>query len=210
MIASIAPSQSLFLTTASICNVYRYETQVASIPAAYPSAEVPTNSVFLLDNGNANNAAELSKLWFRNSFHWGPKQYQQLSTTDILYLGATDFKLARLRHWLDSNSDSTELVSDRISIERAPSPDGVRDGQKTWFSYYGKSVPHRVGYQNLGDELLLGFTGEVLTDGSSRFHEMYYRGQRIAPYNFPQRTRSTFTETNGTVGLAYELLRVRQ
>jgi hypothetical protein len=67
----------------------------------------------------------------------GPLQYAALSSSytlsnDVTQLTTTDFSNGRLRHYL--------LNSTALSIERAPSPDGVTQGQVTWYDYEGKPL----------------------------------------------------------------------
>jgi RHS repeat-associated protein len=78
----------------------------------------------------------------RNSFHWGRLQHAHLSanyrtTGDPAQLQAGDYAIARLRHWLRSPNERFP-ISDVLSSERLPSPDGVAPGAWTWFDYAGK------------------------------------------------------------------------
>jgi len=113
------------------------------IPNNYVS-EVPstTNGTYSLANKfDTTNSNE------RNSFYWAPKQYEQLTAlvrTNLdnnsfwrSNLTSADFKLSRLFHWLKFSD--TNYVSFTLSLERAPSPDGVQQGQISWYDYAGKA-----------------------------------------------------------------------
>jgi len=192
--------------------MYRYDSP-SFLPASFPTAEVPviTNNWFRLDNGITTSTAPNAGLHFRNSFHWGPRAYAARFGSYLpIYanMSSNDFRYARWRHWLDTDAGDVPLISDRVSLERAPTPDGVQEGQKTWFSYGGKSQfsPHRVpnNYPSVrGDESLLGLIAQVLPDGTTRYDEFNYLppGQFNAASAYPLYTRSTYTMTNGSSGV---------
>src|SRR5207253_364862 len=76
----------------------------------------------------------------RDSFYWSPQCFSQLSTFqqrgDFNDLTLADYNLARLHHWLLQRDLTT--LSHTISLERGPSPDGVQEGFKQWYEYWGK------------------------------------------------------------------------
>jgi RHS repeat-associated protein len=106
------------------------------VPCSYPAGEVPSTGPF-------TNAFDNTWMDARNSFYWSPRCYLQLST-NFLQTGSfdslttNDYKLAHLRHWLFTGGSSLPRVGGTLSMERLPSPDGVQEGQKLWYDYWGK------------------------------------------------------------------------
>jgi RHS repeat-associated protein len=124
-----------------------------------------------------------------NSFHWGPLQYVALSTNDPLSLTTNDYSIATLRHWLSGNGER----STALAIERAPSPDGIAEGQSAWYDYENKSG----GQHNLaGTSDFPSFVAKVLPDGSTRY-SYSLRGQHLNVTN----EVSTYSATNGSVAV---------
>ncbi len=137
--------------------LYLYRDSAPGIPWAFPTNDVPrTDPAFV-------NTFDDSEMLFRNTFYWGPRQYEALSTTNISALSSNDFRKARLRHWL---KDDYFTVGQTISMERDPSPDsnGYVEGQKTWYDYAGKQSPRLIGTQHLSL-----FIARVLPDGSTNY-----------------------------------------
>lgn len=145
--------------------LFLYKDSAPGVTNAYGAEEVPTN-VFTSTFDN-------SQLDLRNSFHWGRRQYEALSTTAPGSFTAADFRKARLRHWLKVNTNTlagllylTNTVSMTVSLGRAPSPDsaGAIEGQTTWYDYVGKPNSAFEGTQAMPL-----FVAQVLPDGTSRF-----------------------------------------
>jgi RHS repeat-associated protein len=136
---------------------YLYEDSAPGIASSYSSGLVPGTSPFAntLDNSDLN---------LRNSFHWGPRQFADLSnTTNLSLLNSNDFLKAHMRHWLTSTSS---VVGNTMSLERDPSPDsgGTIAGQMIWYDYAGKTNTEFEGSQI---EPL--FAARVLPDGTTSF-----------------------------------------
>jgi RHS repeat-associated protein len=72
-------------------------------------------------------------LQYRNSFHWGPMQAAALPH-DMYAYTPTDLKKARMRHWLHDNNGGNLGMT--MTMEQAPSQDGINRGQITWYDYY--------------------------------------------------------------------------
>ncbi len=152
----------------------------------YPAAQVPTNTPI----GTLNN----TNLWSRNSYHWSRLQTPTLSTTDVDYMVASDFLKARLRHWLGEYPDGENLLSmDTLSLERAYSPDGSAEGQKTWYDYPGKEGGESG---NKGAHILPGVVARVLPDGST-----WYQWLRRDSWGQPTNIVETYTQPDGAIGL---------
>jgi RHS repeat-associated protein len=144
--------------------LYLYTNGAPGIASSYASSQVPntTNSNYSFSNtiGNTNLDQD-------NTFYWGPRQCQALSTNVITSFKTNDFRKSRMRHWLQETDGYGELfVGQTVSMERDPSPDnlGTIEGQKIWFDYAGKSNPDFEGTQSL--PLLVA---RVLPDGTTSF-----------------------------------------
>ena len=103
------------------------------IPFSYSGDEVPeVPSNVQLSNGATDYPR--SAMYLRNSFHWGPKQFEQLSRknpADLGQLTAADVRLGRMTHWKLSTDGLS--ISGAISLTQEPSPDGATPGQKVWY-----------------------------------------------------------------------------
>ena len=73
----------------------------------------------------------------RNSWHWGPRQFSNLSTSDMNSFTTTDYALGRLRHWLHKGTTSIDHVTHTLGAQRNPSPDGMIDGMTMVYDYDG-------------------------------------------------------------------------
>ena len=135
------------------------------IADSYPAA--PDTYQFGLANSFDN-----SDLGRRNSLHWDALQYTGLSAAFRTAgrwqdLNLSDYKLARLRHWLLAPAPyvgNGPGVASVLSLERAASPDGLAEGQVTWFDYDGKAYPASVG---TADQPL--YVARVLPEGTTWF-----------------------------------------
>ncbi len=157
----------------------------APVPSTAPLANT-------LDNVDQRN---------RNSFHWDPLGYSHLSAVagmngDPNSLLPSDYRLARLRHWLID--PLTSGTSSTLSVERAPSMDGggnngMGNGQLVWYDYDGK--PSGVNNEG-GTNDLPSIVAQVLPDGTTRFTH-YARGV----HSEVTQEISTYSATNGAVAL---------
>ena len=158
--------------------LYLYSDCAAGIPSAY--ATTPLANTF--NNANMN---------YYNSFHWGPRQYAALSTTNIASFTANDFQKARMKHWLIYDDGRAPLLGygdptvnylvPAPSLERDPSPDsaGNIEGQKTWYSYlheYGQYFetwyyygPGQQFYLYGDNQIRPLFTARILPDNSTSY-----------------------------------------
>ena len=137
--------------------LFYYSDQAEGVTSSYATNEIPNTAPF-------TNTFDTASLNMRNTFHWGPRQYAALSTTNLWGLTANDFRLARMHHWLLAGSITS--VSSTISLERSPSPDssGLIEGQKIWFDAIGKT---NSAYE--GSQTLPLFAAYVLPDGATAF-----------------------------------------
>ena len=87
---------------------------------------------------------------YRESFHWGPRQAAGLPL-DMTTYDPTNYLAARMRHWFHAttNCGQETIISQTLSLEVEPSPDGVRQGQATWYSYDGMDCAIHEGTNSL-------------------------------------------------------------
>ena len=136
--------------------LYVYQDNAPGVPYSYPTNQIPTTAPFV-------NTFDTNELNLRNTFYWGPLQYTNLSTTNIVAFTTTDFRLARMQHWLISYGET-------LSMERDPSPDngGSIEGQKIWYDYAGKQkYLGSAAFQ--GSQVNPLFEARVLPDGTTSF-----------------------------------------
>jgi RHS repeat-associated protein len=135
--------------------LYLYTNSAPGIAGSYTNILVPSTTPF-------SNTLETNGLDMRNTFYWGPRQFQALSTNVITSFTTNDFAKARMRHWLQSGG----LVNQTLSLERAPSIDGGGNvpGEMTWYDYTGKTQISSVGTQYAPL-----FVTHVLPDGTTSF-----------------------------------------
>jgi RHS repeat-associated protein len=141
--------------------LYLFKDYAPGVADSY-STDLPSTSPL-------SNTLENSELSTRNTFHWGARQYARLSTTDVASFSASDFRLARMRHWLYYWAG---ICGDTLSMERQPSPDpaGGTEGEKTWFDYENKLGPTGVSWSKYqGQQASPMFKALQLPDGTTRF-----------------------------------------
>ena len=152
------------------------------MPVNYASVPTTTPLANTLDNVDQCD---------RNSFHWDPLQHVNLSSGDVNNLANSDYAIGRLRHWL--LDPATGFTSDGLSLEGAPSPDGITPGQITWYDYDGKAA----GNNYLGTNGLPSLVALVLPDGTTRFNHFI----RSLPHSQIIQTISTYTPNQSSTVL---------
>ena len=169
-------------------HLYLFRSQNPLLPTNYPAGDVPTNTpVGTLDNGNGAATNNLASVAQRNSFYWSPRQYSGLSTGNPDHLTANDYLRGRLRHWLQ---DSNQLyVSELLSVERMPSPDGVTEGLKVFYDYPNKQFPWQAG-----SSVLPVVAAWRLPGG-----ETHYQYVQFDEWGNPTNQVSTWTGPNGAL-----------
>jgi RHS repeat-associated protein len=153
---------------------------VPLLPSSYSTNELP-------NTGSFTNTFDNTWMDARNSFHWSPRNFVKLSAAfqssgNFDALTATDYSLACLKHWLRQNT-IVDTLSGTLSMQRDPSPDGVQNGQKTWYDYAGKSPTLTTNgsvvttnWYSGGSSALPKVVAFVLQDGTSRFTFKEYNG----------------------------------
>ena len=152
-----ASSRSILVTQPDGGHQLFLYTNGAPVPTSYPTNQVASTSPLTnnFDNGNLDQ---------RDSFHWGPLQYEDLSTNILASFTTNDFLKARMQHWLISTNAP---CGDTLSVRRDPSPDkgGTVGGQVTWYDYGGKTNSQYEGTQDMPL-----YVAQVLPDGTTFFH----------------------------------------
>jgi RHS repeat-associated protein len=135
-------------------------TELGSRKQFYLQGDGPTN---LFSNGASEgyslsnylysagfpSTCEVLNLNQHNSYYWGPRQYDNLSSTVRSHLDSTNFAIAdlttndfnkgRTRHWL-VKSGAVKWPGSALALERQPSPqtDGAVQGTMIWYDHEGK------------------------------------------------------------------------
>jgi RHS repeat-associated protein len=135
-------------------HLYLCKYSAPGVASSYSTNLVPNTYPF-------TNTFDTAYLNLRNTFYWGPRQYAALSSTNLASLTANDFRRAHMKHWLKTGLSG---ITSTLSLEREPSPDGVIDGQLTWYDYASKPANNVEGGQ-----ILPLFVGRVLPDGTTTF-----------------------------------------
>jgi RHS repeat-associated protein len=141
-------------------HLYLYQNDCSSFLGSW-APTIPSTAPF--SNTFEQPADRSYPYW--NSFYWGPKQYETLSTHDPTMLTDSDYANGRMRHWLKSDANQDTTPSTALSIERAPSPDGTTQGQLTWYDYENKVYDFVKG----GISDFPSFVAQVLPDGTTNF-----------------------------------------
>jgi RHS repeat-associated protein len=128
---------------------------------------------------------------YRNSFHWGPFQYDKLTTSNPTNFTSEDYLLARLRHWLADPSSSNPSFT--LSLQREPSQDRSTPGQLTWYDYDGKAS----GNNYIGTNNLPAFVAVVLPDSTSTRFTRFF----LNSFDKPTQTIATYSKLDSSIGL---------
>jgi RHS repeat-associated protein len=171
----------------------------------------PTNIGQSFDDGTPkSNLTPHYALGYRNTFHWGRRQFDALSggvktslaagnlAGAISSLSLPDYTKADLKHWLLSGADQLS-ITEALSSEQDPSPDaaGQNAGWRTWYNYPDKPSP-----ELLGDDPQISCIARLLPDGSSQ-----YTTYNFYPIGWPyggglvSDNESSYSLPDGTVGV---------
>ncbi len=208
--------------------LYLYQHQNPSfVSSSETSPTVPGQTNF--DNGSTSGTSGHGAMTYRNTFHWGRRQYTALSgnyyfnegmsesfgyqfsnpsfsqsefASGLAALGASDYTKAEEKHWLMSGSDSVS-ITEGLSSERDPSPDpgGTTPGLRTWYNYPGKPSPELIGSSQQ-----VACTARILPDGSSQYTTYnYYATTPIPGYpvgaGFVSDNETSYSKPDGTIGV---------
>ena len=194
--------------------LYLYQYDSASfMSTAYPSSDVPANTPLgTLDDGSTGTNF-LTGVCYRNSFYWGPRQYPNLSTTNIFNFTANDYLHGRMQHWLE---DTNQLdLTGYLSAKQDASPDGSTPGLLTFYDYQGKlsgynfcagtyPLPSVVAWRLPGGEThyeykLYDYFGNVTNDITTYTKPNGSLGTRTNQFIYADNTYSfTYGNSDGT------------
>jgi RHS repeat-associated protein len=119
-----------------------------------------------------------------NSWHWGPMQSPQLSTTNMYSFTPADYLKGRQRNWLFGFNGVA--FSDALNMEQAVSPDGSTPGQQIWSAYDGEGAAVQ------GTNALPAISAWNLPDGNS-----YYKWIQRNVWGNSTSVQETWSQTFG-------------
>jgi RHS repeat-associated protein len=160
------------------------DSNASGMSSTFLTSQKPVVSGSLFDVTNRDD---------HNTFHWNRQQWaQQVSagrTTPTNFVWSTDFKRARIRHWL---VDSDGHLNHSLSHEQAPSPNGSTEGQVIFYDYAGKSSSDT---SLIGTQIQPKTVAYKLSNGET-YYETYSRNS----IGKPTAITTTYTLSNGSVG----------
>ncbi len=173
---------------------YRYDCSEIGVAAAFSPSPAGSTPIGTIDDGSTYGSDPDAAFNLRNSFHWGPKQCSEISTTtNLTALTAQDYLMATMSHWLVGRNVGTAVGGD-ISAVVQGSTDGTHPGQVTWFDYAGKPTPYQIGPAPLSRVLQAQII--PMSDGSTSIR---YTDTSLTN-GLPASETSTYSKTDGTVG----------
>lgn len=104
---------------------------------AWPNGSIPTIAQAIVPN---NFDGCMGYYHCRDSMYWGSRQSVNLPL-DLNQITSDDGIKARMRHWLHDGGE----ISQTLSMEIEPSPDGQVSGQTTLFDHEGKPQCYNIG-----------------------------------------------------------------
>ena len=208
--------------------LYLYQHQNSGfVPTSETSPTVPGQTDF--DNGSTSGTSGHGAMTYRNTFHWGRRQYAALSgnynfnlnmgqsltyqfsnpsssqtafSNALVALGTSDYNKAEEKHWLMLSADDVS-ITEGLSSERDPSPDpaGSIPGLRTWYNYPGKPSP-----ELLGSSQQVTCTARILPDGSSQYTTYNYYATTGVPgfpagAGFVSDNESSYSKPDDTIGV---------
>ena len=164
------------------------------------------------DDGTTGGLSGHNALTYRNTFHWGRRQFAALSSgvqsvisgnlsNALVNLTTADYNKAGIKHWLLSSLDTLSMT-EGLSSEQDPSPDadGLISGLRTWYNYPDKPSG---GDEELGSSPQISCIARLLPDGTSQYTTYNYfpLSYTNGGAGFVSDTESTFSLPDGSVGL---------
>lgn len=198
---------------------YRHQSGSGLVPDTDTAPSVTGITNF--DDGTAGGVSLHKALSYRNTFHWGRRQFANttsyvqtylaaaaISSSPSLidgdfaaafsYLNANDYAKADMKHWLWQSDNIS--ISSSLSSERAPSFDaaGTTAGVRTWYDYTGK--PDN-GAEDIGSNPQIACVARILPDGSSQYSTYNFYPTYSAGAGLVSDNEATFTKPDGAQGL---------
>jgi len=188
--------------------LYMYQHTNVFMADAETAPTVPTQA---FDDGSGGSGVHNS-LKYRNTFHWGKRQFANLPTATktaigvnlangILALTANDYAKAQLKHWYVSSSDDLS-ITEVLSSERDPSPDadGNITGLRTWYNYLNKPAKDQFGPSSNPQ---ISCIARMLPDNTVSY-QIFDFAVPSYPYGgagFVSDNKSTYSLPDGSVGI---------
>jgi len=186
--------QSIAADGAKEMTLYRYDCETFIDPVI-PSEQLPENTPLgTLDEGSGydGDTNQFRAVSYRNSFYWNPKQAAALSGSawsSPLNLTSNEYRVARMKHWL--RDKDALFVSSALSFEREASPDGLTEGQRTFYDYLNKPS----GFRSIANtNLLPSVVARRLPNGQTQ-----YSWERLNAAGFATNLVSTYTRSDGAL-----------
>jgi hypothetical protein len=189
--------------------VYEHTNWLISASETSPTA-IPGQ---IFDNGTSQtNITPHYWLNYRNTFHWGQRQFAALSSgvqtaisgslsNAVTLLTTNDCNKADLKHWMLGGDIIS--ITESLSSEQDPSPDatGQIPGLRTWYNYLGKP-----SVEVLGADPQVSCIARILPDGSSQYTTYnFYPITGIPGYpvgsGFVSDNESSYSKPDGTIGV---------
>ena len=161
------------------------------------------------DDGNSGGIHHA--LTYRNTFHWGRRQFAALSSSArsslatgnlagaISSLALGDYNKADLKHWLVLGTDQLS-ITEALSSEQDPSPDsaGQFAGPRTWYNYPDKPSGSP---EQLGDNTQISCIARLLPDGSSQYITFNFYSPGWPCAGLVSDNESSYSRPDGAVGV---------
>jgi RHS repeat-associated protein len=193
------------------------------VPATATAPSVPGITDF--DNGSNGGVTGHNALYFRNTFHWGRRQFAALKNNYGVYnnlvsamsyqtvnptysqsefaaalssLGASDLNEAEMKHWLWQSDGAS--ISGSLSSQRAPSFDaaGQNPGLTRWYDYPNKPAS---GAEEIGASPQIGCIAVGLPDGTVNYSTYHFYPAGVAGAGLASDNEFTYSQPNGTTGV---------
>jgi RHS repeat-associated protein len=177
-----------------------------SQPLVAATATAPTVSGQTFDAGaTGSNHPGLN---YRNTFRWGPRQFEALSSgvqsslpnnisNAIAHLTEADCTKAELKHWLWQPDGAS--ISASMSSERDPSPDaaGSTPGLRTWYTYVGQSSSEP---EIVGTDPQVSCVARLLPDTTSQYTTYHYFASYQPAAGLVSDHETTYSQPGGGIG----------
>jgi YD repeat-containing protein len=202
--------------------LYYYLHKNSNLPNTDTAPVVPGITNF--DDGNAGGISGHNALYYRNTFHWGRRQFDALAgnsgfmnnlssalalqsiqptlsascfSNAFAVLTINDLYKAEMKHWL-WQSDNTS-ISGSVSSERAPSFDtaGQNPGLRTWYNYTGKPAG---GAEDLGSNPQIACVAKVLPGTNSQYTVCNFYPQGMRGSGLVSDRETSYSLPGGSLG----------
>lgn len=174
--------QGIFDRTVYVTN-FDGSTELYAQLNTYTNTDWPDFAAGQIPSGTPVGTLDTTGRQERNTFYWNAEQFAPYVGVDLTNTTPsgfvwTAFKRCHIQHWLAS-TDPAYSHFDTLSIDQAPSPDGVTEGQTTWYDYVGKPV----GVDDeVGTQMQPSVIARVMPDTSTAY-QYFQRNDLSMPTN---------------------------